>query len=112
MLKLTLADLLISAAERWPASDALIYPKTQLEDNYRNYQQFLDGAMLKAKGLMALGIKAGDHVGIFMPDCIDYMESIYGICLAGAKPVPINARYRATELPYVINDGDFNLLIS
>ena len=112
MLKKTLADLLISAAEKWPGSDALIYPKTQLEDNYRNYQQFLDGAMLKAKGLMALGIKAGDHVGIFMPDCIDYMESIYGICLAGAKPVPINARYRATELPYVINDADIKLLIS
>ena len=47
-----------------------------------------------------------------MPDCIDYMECIYGICLAGAKPVPINLRYRATELSYVINDADIKLLIS
>jgi fatty-acyl-CoA synthase len=108
----SLADLLINAAATWPDSDALIFPKVQLKDNCRSYQQLFDNAMTKAKGLKAMGIQAGDHVGIFMPDCVDYVESIYGICLAGARPVPINARYRATELAYVVNNADVKLLLS
>lgn len=107
----SLADALLKAAVNWPERDAVIFPATPGKNNRRNYQQLLIGAMARARSIMALGIKAGDHVGIFMPDCIDFIECLFACCLAGAKPVPVNIRYRSNELSYLVKNADIRLLL-
>ena len=55
---------------------------------------------------------AGDHVGILMSNCQEFVDLLIGAQMLGAWPVPINARYKAKELRYVIADADLNVLVT
>ena len=52
--------------------------------------------------LATLGVCKGDHIGILMSNCQEFVDIFLGSQLLGAWPVPINARYKARELNYVI----------
>ena len=51
-------------------------------------------------------------MGILMPNLIEYTEVLFGIALIGAVSVPINARYKETELGYVIENADLDILFT
>ena len=61
---------------------------------------------------MTLGIRTGDHVGILMSNCQEFVDIFLGSQLIGAWPVPINARYKARELNYVIRNADLKTLFT
>ena len=103
----TFGDLLLQAADRWPDNRALIFPDREL-----SYAQLRDQAYDKARSFLGLGIKRRDHVGILMPNCLEYIESLLGLQLVGAMAVPMNARYKSHELSYVIQNADLNALIT
>jgi fatty-acyl-CoA synthase/long-chain acyl-CoA synthetase len=94
-------DLLVRAAAMYPERDALIFP-----DERFSYRELLDGARHIARGLSELGVRPGDHVGLLMPSCPEFVEALFGVSLLGAVIVPINARYKLTELGYVIENAD------
>ena len=68
--------------------------------------------MRTARSLWALGVRKGDHVGILMPNCLDYVEVLLGGALIGAVTVPLNARYRSHELAYVVENADLVMLVT
>lgn len=103
----TLGDLLLSAADEHEASPAIVFPDFRL-----NYGELRDRAMRRARSLIALGVKRGEHVGILLPTCHEFPEFFFAVCLCGAVPVPVNARYQAHELAYVINNGDLVCVIT
>ena len=103
----TLGGLLTSAAERWPERDALVFP-----DSRQTYAQLAERACGRARSLMAFGIAPGDQVGILMPNCPEYVELLFGAALAGAVAVPVNARYKAEELAYVVENADLAGLVT
>lgn len=103
----TLGDLLLSSARTWPDTDALIFPTERL-----SYRDLATRALHHARGLMALGVRPGDHVGVLLPSCIEFVEVLFGVALAGAVTVPINARYRAHELAYVADNADLVTIIT
>ena len=45
-----------------------------------------------------------------MSNCIEFVDLLLGSQLIGAIPVPINARYKAKELAYVIDDAGLKVL--
>ncbi|WP_321390342.1 AMP-binding protein [Emcibacter sp.] len=102
-----LCDVLLQAAHNNPAADALIFP-----DQRQTFGELYEAALAHARSLIALGVKKGDHVGLLMPTCHDFVSLMFGISLAGAVVVPINARFRASELGYVINNGDLVAVIT
>jgi len=102
-----LGDLLLRAADKWPDNDAITFPERRL-----TYAQLADNAWTRARSLYSLGIRRGDHVAILMPNCIEFAELIYGIALLGAIGVPINARFKPTELAYVIENADIKVLFT
>ena len=59
-----------------------------------------------ARSLLGLGIRAGDRVGILMPNCFDFLETQLACALLGVSAVPVNIRFRAHELEYVLDDSD------
>ncbi len=97
----SLGDLLVSAAQRAPNDAVLIFP-----DHTHTYNSLIEAAYTMAGNLVALGVKPGDHVGILMPNCPEYVEILMGTVLIGAISVPINARYKAEELAYVVENAD------
>ena len=103
----TLGDLLLRAAGQHPDRDAIVFPDQRL-----TYSELAARAEIRARSLIGLGVEPGEHVGILMPNCIDFLEVLFGAALAGAVPVPINARYKAAELGYVIDNADLRVLVT
>ncbi len=103
----TLGDLLLRAAERWPDQEALIFPDQRL-----SYAQLAQRAKEKARALQGIGIQPGDHVGILAPNLAEVVDLLFGIALSGAVAVLVNARYKTTELVYVIENADLKALFT
>lgn len=97
----TLGDLLLTAADRYPDSPALILPGERM-----TYAELAEKALARARSLQALGVKPHDHVGLLLPTSFEFVEMLFAIALCGAVAVPMNARYRHKELAYVIENGD------
>jgi fatty-acyl-CoA synthase len=103
----TIGDLLLSAADRYPDTPALIFPDAQY-----TYRELAVRAIRRARSLQALGVRPRDHVGILMHTCPQFVEIFFAAALCGAVIVPINARYRPGELAYVIENGDIATLVT
>ncbi len=103
----TMGDLLLNAADRFPDTLALVFP-----DSSYTYQDLAARAIDRARSLQAMGVKPRDHVGILMHTCPAFVEIFFAAALCGAVIVPINARYRASELAYVIENGDIATLVT
>jgi fatty-acyl-CoA synthase len=103
----TLGDLLLRAADRWPDNDAIVFPEGRL-----TFSQLAARAYETARSLIALGVRPGEHVGILMPNCLTYLDILFGCAFSGAVPVPLNGRYRAHEMGYVVENADLVALLT
>ncbi|MEU4214958.1 AMP-binding protein [Actinoplanes sp. NPDC026623] len=76
------------------------------------YSEF-DGAVNEiARGLLARGIRKGDRVGIWAPNCPEWVITQYATAKIGAILVNINPAYRTHELAYVVEQAGLSLLVS
>ena len=64
-----------------------------------------------AKGLMQAGVSAGDHVCIWLGNCPEFVFVFYAIAKVGAVPVPINSRFRSSDMSYVLAQSDATTLV-
>jgi fatty-acyl-CoA synthase len=65
-----------------------------------------------ARGLIAGGVTKGDRVGIWAPNCAEWVLLQYGTAKMGAILVNINPAYRSHELGYVLRQAGISLLVS
>src|SRR4051794_22465751 len=65
-----------------------------------------------AIGLVRAGVRKGDRVGIWAPNCAEWTLTQYATAKIGAILVNINPAYRTHELAYVLNQSGTRLLIS
>ncbi len=65
-----------------------------------------------ARGLIAAGIGAGDRVGIWSPNCAEWVLLQYATAKAGIILVNINPAYRSHELSYALGQSGVRLLVS
>jgi fatty-acyl-CoA synthase len=65
-----------------------------------------------ALGLDALGVGTGDRVGIWSPNCAEWVFVQYGTAKLGAVLVNINPAYRTHELAYVLRQAGISVLVS
>jgi fatty-acyl-CoA synthase/long-chain acyl-CoA synthetase len=91
-----LADLLVRGARLVPDRDAIVFPEHRF-----TYAELLRRSTLVARGLLGLGVRRGDRVGLLASNGPEYVEAFFGVCLAGAVVVPLNARHKAAELGYI-----------
>lgn len=103
----TLGELIKTGADTFAGRDAIVFPHRRL-----SYTDLNAGARRWAKALIARGVKPGQNVGILLSTCPDFMEIFFGIAMAGAVSVPLNARYQAGELAFVLRDADIVALIT
>ncbi|WP_235981464.1 class I adenylate-forming enzyme family protein [Novosphingobium aerophilum] len=96
-----------ASAQRHADREAIVFP-----DRRVTYAALDQAARRWARALIALGVEPGQHVGLLMPTCVEFIEAFCGIAMAGAVAVPINARYQAHELAYVARDADLVALIT
>ncbi len=104
----TIPRVLLETAQRRPGHEALVFPP---RDRF-SYAELLDRSIACARSLAGLGVGAGDHVGLLMPNCPDFVFAFFGSQLLGAVAVPINTRFRTRELGYVVENADLVCLLT
>ena len=77
-----------------------------------SYEELLSWARQIGRGLLARGIEKGDRVGIWSPNCPEWVAVQYGTSLIGAILVNINPAYRVSELDYVLRQAGVRMLVS
>lgn len=103
----TLGELLRNGASLRPQEMALIFP-----DKRTRYADLNDQSRLWAAALIARGVQPGDHVGLLLTTRPEFVEALFGIAMAGAVAVPVNARYQPGELAFLVKDADLVCLIT
>lgn len=76
------------------------------------YPQLVDDVDACALGLDALGVRKGDRVGIWAPNCAEWVFVQYGTAKLGAVLVNINPAYRTHELSYVLEQAGISVLVA
>ena len=105
----TIDENLRKTVAKFPNNDALI----SAHQHYRaTYTEFYEQVTAVAKGLIALGVKTGDRVGIWSPNCYEWTLRQYATAKIGAIMVNINPAYRTSELIYVINQSGLSYIFS
>ncbi|NKY33027.1 long-chain fatty acid--CoA ligase [Nocardia speluncae] len=85
-------------------------PAIRLETTTLNYSQLGRAAAAVAGDLQARGIRAGDRVGIVLPNVPAFPILFYGILMAGAVAVPMNPLLKAREVTYYVEDSGMSLV--
>jgi fatty-acyl-CoA synthase len=100
---LTFAEVLKQTAERYGERDALVFPRL---GHRRSYAEFRREVRLAARALVALGVRHGDHVGIWATNWPQWVVLQFATANIGAVLVNVNPAYRSTELQYVLQQAD------
>ena len=88
-----IGDLLVRSAQRPPDRLALTFPGEQA-----TFAELLCDAQTIFCGLLAQGIRPGEHVGLLASNCVGFTEALFGVVMMGATVVPLSLRHRSTEL--------------
>jgi acyl-CoA synthetase (AMP-forming)/AMP-acid ligase II len=96
-----IADMFEMVVDAAPDREALI-----CGDNRATYREFDDRATQMAHYMSSQGIKAGDHVGLFMYNCSEYLEGMMACFKIRAVPINVNYRYVGEELSYIFTNAD------
>ncbi|MGH3299749.1 MAG: AMP-binding protein, partial [Trebonia sp.] len=105
----TIGENLERAAARYPGREALVDVAAGRRWTYAGLDAAVNEAAL---GLLAMGIAKGERVGIWAPNCAEWVLTQYATAKIGAVLVNVNPAYRAWELDYVIRQSGMRLLVS
>lgn len=95
-------------ADVWEmAADALgDRPALVCGDQRRTYAELETRANRLAHHLVGLGVGPGDHVGLYLENCPEYLEAMLACFKLRAVPINVNYRYVAGELRYLLDNCD------
>jgi fatty-acyl-CoA synthase len=105
--KVTMGTIVDRAADRFGSREALSY-----EGKRWSFADLKVEADRVAKGLIALGIEPGEKVSLWMPNRPEWLFIMFAVMKIGAVLVPINTRFRTTDLEYVVHQSNSATLLT
>lgn len=105
--ELTIGQVLDRAVERWGDSPALVSCHQAKRYTWRELR---DAADAVACGLVSLGIRRGDRVGLWSTNCAEWVLVHLGCARAGAVLVNVNPAYRTRELAFTLQKSRMKVL--
>jgi fatty-acyl-CoA synthase len=105
----TIGDNLRRIAGQFGDSEVVVDVPSGRRWTYRQFDADTDAL---ARGLLAAGIKARDRVGIWSPNCAEWVLLQFATAKIGAILVNINPAYRSHELEFVLRQSGVRLLVS
>ena len=97
------------AAARWPECEAVVVCDQGVRLTFAELKREVDRL---ATGLLSLGLRPGDRIGIWSPNNIAWIITQYATAKAGLILVNINPAYRVAELEYALNKVECRALIT
>jgi acyl-CoA synthetase (AMP-forming)/AMP-acid ligase II len=105
-MELNIADLFESLADAIPERTALVCGDKRL-----TFAELDERATRMANALRARGVRAGDHVGLYLYNGAEFVESMLGAFKIRAVPININYRYVEGELSYLFENAKLVALV-
>ncbi|WP_019877550.1 AMP-binding protein [Sporichthya polymorpha] len=96
----TLHGQLDDVAARWPDRPYVI-----TDDHSWTYAEMRDWSEVLARGLVAAGIRPGEHVALEMANYAEFVAATFAISRTGATKIPVNFLNRRDELAYVLEQS-------
>jgi len=107
MTEITISQHLARVAEKYKTKTALRFPAEKLTLDYHSLKLQTDQT---ARALLGIGLKKGDHIGIWSLNSSRWVLLALGAAQIGVVFVPINAAYKREELTYMVRKMDINCL--
>ena len=104
---MSLAQLLSDVARRQPDRPAISAGETEL-----TYGDFDLRVRRLAGAFRAIGCLPGDRIVLWMDNCGEFFECLFGCWAAGLCAVPCNAKLHPREVAHVLGDCDARLLMT
>src|SRR5262249_39234177 len=105
---MTISDLLGRACTRYGAADAAFFAAGDRRYPGSDLRRHADEV---AAGLLALGVRRGDRVGIWAPNRPEWLFVQFGTARIGAILVNINPAYQRHELDFALNKVECKVLV-
>jgi long-chain acyl-CoA synthetase len=102
-----LESLLETAATKWPGRTAIDF-----YDRTFTFRELHDLAARAAKGLQALGVGPGVHVGLHLPNTPHFVIAFFAVLMAGGRVVNFSPLAAPRELKYQITDAETQVMIT
>ena len=91
-----------------PDREFIVYPDRDLRWSYAEFDERVNRL---AKGLLAIGLEPGDHLGIWARNVPDWLTFMFATAKIGVVLVTVNPVYKSHELAYVIKQSDMKALV-
>jgi len=107
-------DVILGSCARFPHKVAIIDSSCDHSSGNRriSYSVYAELITLLARGLAAAGLKPGEVVAIYLPNCWEFCALYHAATLAGAIPTLLNPSYREREVCYQVRNSGAALLIT
>ena len=103
----TLGQVLEKQVARHPDREFMVYPDRDLRFTYADFDRRVNNL---AKGLLAIGLTKGDHLGIWATNVPDWLTFLFATAKIGVVAVTVNTAYRLHELEYLVKQSDIKAL--
>ncbi|MDG1936803.1 MAG: AMP-binding protein [Paracoccaceae bacterium] len=105
----TIPELLARTASAFPDREAVVFPTQDIRWTWREFTRQVDRL---AGGLISLGVRKGERVGIWSPNRIEWIMTQFATARIGAILVCINPAYRPYELEFALNKVGCKVLVT
>jgi len=105
----TIGEYFDGACRRWADQEALVVVEQGIRWTYSELQAEVDKL---AAGLLALGLSAGERIGIWSPNNAQWAVTQFASAKVGLVLVNINPAYRLAELEYALNKVECKALVT
>lgn len=103
----TLGDWLEHWAQVTPDKEYVVYSDRDLRFTWKQFNERVDDM---ARGLIAIGVTRGSHVGLWAQNVPDWLTFLYACAKIGAVCITVNTNYKQNELEYLVEDSDMHTL--
>ena len=80
-------------------------------DFKKTWKEFDEETTAVSKGLMAIGVNAGDKVSMWATNTPEWIVTLFATAKIGAVLVTVNTNYKTFELEYLLNQSDTKVLV-
>ena len=105
----TIGANLAKIVDHYGERDAMVDCETGRRWSYDEFGRDVDAVAL---GLLSLGVRTGDRVGIWAPNCPEWTLVQYGAAKIGAILVTINPAYRSHEMAFVLRQAGIRTVVA
>ena len=102
-------DLILESCHRFPQKTAIVDTSSNRRLSYGEYGELVESL---ARGWIAAGLRPGEVVAVYLPNCWEFCALYHAATLAGAIPTLLNPACREREVRYQLSDTGAVMLVS